>query len=102
MKHLKTSANHDQTLDLIKDEIADQALIDAALEEYADRPLGMAEALLDHLGMGAKQRASLVPSPEQNATLPEALIKELLVLNRSDLDDTALRRAKRALIEEAS
>ena len=102
MKRLKASANHDQTLDLIKGEIADHALIDAALEEYATRPVGMAEALLDHLGIDTKQRASLVPSPEQNAALPEALIKELLALNRSDLDDAALRRAKRALIEEAA
>ena len=102
MKRLKASADHDQTLDLIKKEVADHALIDAALEEYATRPLGMAEALLDHLEMDAKGRASLVPSPAKNAALPEALIHELLALNRSDLDDTALREAKCALIEEAA
>jgi hypothetical protein len=102
MKRLKTSAHHDQILDLVKQEIGEHALIDAALEEYADRPLGMAEALLELLKLDPKKRARLTPSPERNAALPDAVIQELLVLNRSDLDDAALRRAKQALIEEAT
>lgn len=99
MKRLKPSADHGKILDLVKREIPEHPLIDAALEEYAGRPLGMAEALLDHLG---QDKTTLVSSPERNAALPDAIKAELLALNRSDLDDATLREAKRALIEEAT
>lgn len=101
LKRLKTSANFDAVLDVIKREVPDHAVLDAALEDYAARPLGIAEALLDHLGLSAEHRATLVPSNIRNAALPAPLRAELLALNRSDLEASALRAAKRALIDGA-
>jgi hypothetical protein len=102
LKRLKKSAEHGKILDLVKREVPEHAVLDAALEDYADRPLGMAEALLDHLEIDGPRRAALVPSPARNPALPDAIKAELLTLNRSDLDDGALRKAKRALIERAA
>lgn len=102
LKRMKTSSEHDKILDLVKREVPEHAVLDAALEDYANRPLGIAEALLDHLEIGGTRRASLVPSPARNAALPDAVKAELLALNRSDLDDDALRKAKRTLIETLS
>jgi hypothetical protein len=102
VKRLKPSADHDKILDLVKREVPYNAVLDAALEDHAARPLGMAEALLDHLQIDGPRRAALVPSPARKVGLPAALKAELLALNRSDLDDAALRKAKRALIDRAA
>lgn len=101
LKRLKTSAELDKILDLIKREIPDHALIDAGLEEHADRRLGPVEALLDHLNLDPERRATLRPAQARNARLAAGLRAELLALNRSGLDDAALKAAKRALIEGA-
>lgn len=102
LKRLKSSADHDAILDLIKPEISDHALLDASLEEYAAKRLGTADALLQSLGLPAERRDGLVASEQRNAALPEAIKSELLALNRSDLNESALRAAKRAVIEGAA
>jgi hypothetical protein len=102
IKRLRSSADHEKFLDLIKTEVRDHALIDAALEDYADRPLGIAEALLDHLDLNRKQRAALIPTATRKTALPGEITAQLLALNRSGLDDGALRTAKRRLIESAA
>jgi hypothetical protein len=102
VKRLSASADLDKILDLVKQEVPGHMVEDAALEDHAGRPLGMAEALLDHLGLTEARRATLLPSPTRNASLPASLRAELLALNRSGLDDGALRKAKRALIESTA
>ena len=102
LKRLKTSAEHDKILDLVRREIPEHSVLQAALEDYAERPLGMAEALLDHLKLSGERRAQLASATSFNAALPADILADLLTLNRSDLDNTALRKAKRALIEEAT
>ncbi len=99
LKRFISSANHKQILDLIKREVPDHTVLDEAFEKHAARPLGLAEAILDQLGIDDKQRATLKPASPRNAALSEALKSELLALNRSDLEPAPLRKAKRALLE---
>ena len=99
LKRFISSADHGQILDLVKHEITDHAVLDAALEEHADRPLGLAEVLLDQMGIDDKRRATFRPAPLRNASPSEELKSELLALNRSDLDPVALRKAKHTLLE---
>ncbi len=99
MRRFKASANLDAILDDIKREIAGHALVDTSLEEHADRPLGPAEAVLDLLDIDEDMRATYKAAPVDNAAPSAALKAELLALNRSDLDKSALREAKQALIK---
>ena len=71
-----------------------------ALEQSRTRPLGPLDPLLDLLDLPEGVRNGLEPQPPANPALPPDCVKDLLALNRSDLDDAALREAKRALIEE--
>ncbi|KIN73998.1 sulfotransferase family protein [Sulfitobacter guttiformis] len=102
LKRLKTSAEHAKIIDLIRREVPEHAVREAALEDHASRPLGVIEALLDHLEITAERRAGFAPAVARNAALPAHLSAELLRLNRSDLENVALRKAKRKLIEEAT
>jgi hypothetical protein len=102
VNRLKSSADHDKILDLIKHEVPDHALVDTTLEEHATRPLGVAEAVLDLLDLPAARRAALLPSDITNTALPAEIQAELLALNRSDLEGPALRAAKKALIAGAA
>lgn len=102
LKRLKTSADLGNAINLIKHELPEHTVLDAALEEHAVRPLGIAEALLDHLNLDASRRAALVPSAKRNAALSSDILAQLLALNRSDLAPAALKKAKRSLIEGAA
>ena len=99
VKRLKSSAEHDKILDLIRKEVTKHSVIEAALEDYAVRPLGMAEALLDHLETSKERHATFGTAAPRNTALPADMLAKLLTLNRSDLDDVTLRKAKRKLIE---
>ncbi len=99
-RRFKASANLDVILDDIKRELPDHALIDASLEEHADRPLGPADAVLDLLGINEGQRATFTAAAVANAAPSAALMAALLELNRSGLEKSALREAKQALIKE--
>lgn len=103
LKRRKTSADHDRILEEIKRETPGHALIDARLEDHGDRPLGIAEAMLDYLQFDEKRRKTLVAGKAhtRNPKLPDALLTEFLALNRSDLSPVDLKKAKRALIEGA-
>lgn len=101
LKRLRTSADFGKIIDLIKREVPKNALIETSLEDHANRPLGLAEALLDHLKLDPKRRAALVPVQARNKMLPDGIKAELLALNRSDLDTAALKATKRALIAGA-
>ncbi len=102
VSRLRESADFETVLDQIKDEVGRHAVIDAALEEYTQSPLGPADAVLDLIGLTDRRRAALVAGPVANQQPSEPLKHELLALNRSDLDTAALRAAKRALLERAA
>lgn len=102
IKRLKASAALEQIIDQIRSEVPDSDVVAAALEAHANRPLGMAEALLDNLDFPKSRRAKLVPSSTRNAALSADVCTELLALNRSDLEPAALKKAKRAVIDGAN
>ncbi len=102
LKRMKSSAELNRFIASVRDEVPDHTVLTAALEDHADRRLGLAEALLDHLELAPQARAALAAAPDRNAALPRALLANLLALNRSDLDDRALRKAKIALMKEAA
>lgn len=102
LKRLITSAEHGKVIDLVKRELPEQTVLDAAIEDHAERPLGIAEALIDLLNLSEERRTKLSPAVPRNPALPTDILNQLLTLNRSDLDDAALRKAKRTLIEEAT
>lgn len=71
----------------------------AALDASRDRRLGPLDPLLDLIGLPDPVRASLAPQPRANAAPPPQVLDRLLALNRGDLDDTALRAAKKTLLQ---
>jgi hypothetical protein len=99
VERLKTSSEHDKIIDLVRREVPEHSVLEATLEDHVERPLGIAEALLDHLNLSPERCAKLRPTTPRTAALPAEILTELLTLNRSDLNDAALRTAKRTLIE---
>ncbi len=71
-----------------------------ALEDQRG-PFGPAAPLLEMLDLPARVLARLTPPVHVNASLPDAVMAELLALNRSDLDPVTWARAKRAVIDAA-
>lgn len=69
-------------------------VIATPIEECGPAPLGPLGAALDLLGIPAD---GLAPLPARNAQ-PEGAAEELLALNNSDLDDSALIEAKREVL----
>ena len=72
------------------------------LEQSRDRPLGPLDPLLRIAKTPPDLSRRIVTLPPANASLPAAARERLLALNRSDLDDAALRAAKQALYQEYS
>ncbi len=102
LKRFKTSADHGKALDLITREISDNALVVTSLEEHAQRPLGLAEAVLDQLDLSPERRTALKPSVLHNAAPSDEIKAQLLALNRSELEKADLRKAKHALLKEVN
>ena len=102
VKRMASSADHAAIIDLIRPEVSSHTVTCAQLEDYSNDPLGLAGAVLDHLGFDPARRAALTPSDKRNAALSDTLNAELLALNRSDMPPPELRKAKRALIEGAA
>lgn len=71
------------------------------LEDCRNRRLGPLDPLLDLIGLPDPLRASLVAQPPANRAPPQPVLNRLLALNRSDLDDAALRSAKATLLHGA-
>lgn len=99
-KRMKPSADHDRIIELVRREVPAYPVLMAALEDHAERRLGIAEVVLDMLELGPERRAALSGPAPHNPALPAEIRAELLQLNRSDLDAAALRHAKRALIAQ--
>ena len=62
---------------------------------------GLAQPLLDLVDLPAHRRAALTPHPVQNIGPDDGLIADMLALNRSSLNDNALRAAKNDLLGKA-
>jgi len=75
-------------------------VIPLALEHWQSLPLGLANPLLDLAEVPPKVRNALIPIPAQNTRLPQALLDELLDLNRKISDREARNAAKDARIAE--
>lgn len=73
----------------------------APLEE-ADLHLGPGEPVVNMLGLPSSAIGALRPVPVVNSSPPEAVISELLQLNRSSLSDVELDAAKRRLLSSIS
>ncbi|MFY0636159.1 MAG: hypothetical protein JXQ91_20280 [Vannielia sp.] len=70
----------------------------AWLEEMADLPFGPATPLLDLMQVPAARRDRLDAARHMNPHRDPAVLDALLALNRSDMDDDALRAAKDRLL----
>ena len=99
----RNAAAFGDVLDQIGAEVPGHAVVHAALEQHPPGPFGPAGAALDVMGVSGARRERLVPaSGPANIGLAPALKAELLALNRSDLSQSDLKTAKRALLKEAA
>ena len=70
-----------------------------ALENTTTLPLGPAQPLIDLLALPPRRAANLKPvARPANASLPPAILDQMLALNRSDLPRPAVNDAKAALL----
>lgn len=71
------------------------------LEDLRQRRFGPGAPFADFLDLPPDKAARLVPPSKANISLPGEVLSEMLALNRSALDDSALMAQKRALIHTA-
>lgn len=100
-RRFRASAALDAAVDAVARAVAPLPVQRCALETSQDRPLGPLAPLLDLLDLPDAVRAAIVLHPAANAALPQSVNDRLLALNRSDLDDNALRAAKLAAARAA-
>jgi hypothetical protein len=94
---LARAAQLDDVVAQVRARLGDRAEVQAhRLEALRDRPLGPFGAMLE----GLKIDGGDLPSPGRYNMQPRGAAEELLALNRSELDDTALEAAKRRLIRD--
>ncbi len=74
-------------------------VVSASLDEVARGPLGPLDPLLDVMRPSDALRAALTALPPANRARPAHVADELLRLNRSDMDATAVHAAKSALLQ---
>lgn len=101
-RRFRASAALDAVVDAVAAAVAPCEVRRCALEACATRPLGPLAPLLDLVGLPETVRGALVPQPPANTALPQAVLDRFLALNRSGLDDAALRAAKRIVGRTAS
>lgn len=71
------------------------------LEELQERRYGPGTPFAEFLNLPRGRSRRLVPPKKSSPVLQESLLEEMLTLNRSALDDTALVAQKKALIRSA-
>ncbi|QUJ75801.1 hypothetical protein KDD17_12720 [Sulfitobacter albidus] len=103
VKRYAPSADHAKVLAAIAAEIPDHPMEVFALEDFADRPLGLAEAVLDLMRVTPTVRTRLRPAPEGLRPAPDADTRaKLLAINRSDLSNAQAKAARLALMRGES
>ncbi|MES0864416.1 hypothetical protein ABLN87_18860 [Ruegeria sp. SCPT10] len=71
------------------------------LEDLQETRFGPGTPFAEFLGLPQDKASKLVPPSKSNTSLPQDALNELLALNRSPLEDTALVAQKKALIKSA-
>lgn len=94
----RAAADLEAVVDRIAAAVAPVPVHRAALEQSRTRKLGPLDPLLDLCDLPTALRAALKPHPPANTSAPADCAAELLTLNRSNLDDRALRAAKQTLL----
>ncbi len=92
------AADMPATVDAVRDAVAPHAVVETWLEDAAARPLGPADPLLDTIGITAASRAVLESVPPANTAPADAVLDELLAINRSPRSDAEVRAAKHAVL----
>ncbi len=69
------------------------------LEDLQTMPFGPGTPFAEFLDLDAETAAQLVRPTKSNPGLPADVLQEILLLNRSDLDEAALDRRKNDLVE---
>jgi len=92
-----SSARLGRAVYAVRKAVAPHPVSDCLLEDTHSLRLGPVDPVLDLLDIPAEVRAQIVPQPPANTAPSSAKAHALLSLNRSDLDDTALKAAKRAV-----
>ena len=91
------SSQLDKIVDAVAKELPNHRILRAALEDYSTCPIGPLKALLDCADVPPQVQDTLRLVPNKNVAPPPDTMAKLLDLNRSTLDDDALRMAKKAL-----
>ncbi|WP_424832597.1 hypothetical protein [Ruegeria sp.] len=89
------------TAEQMRDRLPDVTVQTEWLEDLQTRTFGLGSPFADFLDLPSDLSAKLVGPTRANPRLPEPVLAELLTLNRSALDETALIRQKADLVERA-
>lgn len=92
------AADFSTIVDSVRAAVTPHVVLETWLENAAARPLGPADPLLDTIGITAACRAVLHPVPPANTAPADAVLNELLAINRSPRTDTEARAAKQAVL----
>lgn len=91
----------EDTVSEIREKLPSVTVTEEWLEEMQLRRFGPGAPFAEFLDLPREKRKLLVPPKQKNTRLPESVLAELLSLNRSRLDETALTRQKAQVIERA-
>ena len=89
------------TANSIQDKVPSVTVQTEWLEDLQERRFGPGAPFAEFLKLPRDKSSRLVPPKQSNHGLPESVLVELLALNRSSLDETALIAQKKAIIQSA-
>ncbi|MGV6802908.1 MAG: hypothetical protein ACWA49_01790 [Ruegeria sp.] len=90
-----------QAADALRERLPSVRVQTEWLEELRERPYGPGTPFAEFLDLPHDKAVQLVGPTRANPGLPEATLAEMLELNRSGLDETALVRQKAHIVEDA-
>ena len=82
----------------IADAVGPTPVTTMAIEDVGGMPQGVITPLLDLAGLTADQRQVVRPLRKSNPSMPPDILKQFLILNRTETDATKRNAAKQALI----
>ncbi|WP_165798793.1 hypothetical protein [Shimia abyssi] len=90
----RSSADLDRIVDGVRLAVGASSVVATPLESLSKRRLGPLGGLFDALEVPSKIRSRVKALPPSNVSLPQELLDEFLLANRSDLDDDTVKKAK--------
>jgi hypothetical protein len=96
----KGSAQLNTVVDATRNAVPHAFVLSSELGDCSSLRLGLLDPLLDHLEVPQSTKDQFEILPPANTAPPQAKMDKLLALNRSDLSDTDLKLAKRALNQQ--